>query len=378
MALRRAVLDILAALTELRRVLLTIARENIGAIMPGYTHTQPAQPTTLAHYLLGADEMFARDQKRFMSAYETVNLCPMGACAITTTGFPINRPFIAELLGFEGLQLNSWGAIASVDYVTESAAAVSVCMVNLSKFVADLLLWCTPDFGFIRLSDAFVQISSIMPQKRNPVPFEHVRILASKSFAQAHGVLVCAHNTPFGDIVDSEDDLQPIVFSGTTDCLRSLRLIAGALGGAQFNKEQMLRRASANFITATELADTLVREEGLSFRIAHRIVSSAVRICQDRESGSLAEIVAEIAPGILSRPLRLTVAQMKLAADPKRFVEIRGIPGGPGPKAIESALLAAQASYDKCIQWSANKSGLLGSSAIKLSEMAATVREAEA
>ena len=181
--------------------------------MPAHTHTQPAQPTTLAHYLLAACEFLERDFQRLQASFSRINLSPMGAAAITTSGFPIDRDETARLLGFEGLAENSYGAIASIDYITEAASVVAVAMVNVGKLMQDLLLWSTREFGFLRLSDAFVQSSSIMPQKRNPVALEHTRILASRAVGEAQAVLTCAHNTPFGDINDSEDDLQPLVFT---------------------------------------------------------------------------------------------------------------------------------------------------------------------
>ena len=150
-------------------------------------------------------------------------------------------------------------------------------MVNLGKFAQDLLLWCNPALGFLRLNDAWVQISSIMPQKRNPVPLEHTRILASRALSEAQAVFTCVHNTPFGDINDSEDDMQPLVFTMTSSAQRALRLLAGILAEAEFQTARMAERAAADFLTVTELADTLVREEGLSFREAHHLVSEAVK-----------------------------------------------------------------------------------------------------
>src|SRR5207248_10621348 len=172
---------------------------------------------------------------------------PLGACAITTTGFPIDRDYTARLLGFEGLQVNSYGAIAAIDYLLEAASAVAVLTLNLGRLVQELLLWCTEVFGFVRLSVCYVQISSIMPQKRNPVALEHVRILASKAFGQAQAVLSCAHNTPFGDIVDSEDDLQPMVFSMFDDAVRALRLFTGTMSYAEVDRERMRFRACGSF-----------------------------------------------------------------------------------------------------------------------------------
>ena len=229
MAARREILGTARALAELRTVLLKFAAEHVMTIMPAHTHTQPAQPTTLAHYLLAAIEFLARDSARLQAAFARVNLSPMGAAAITTSGFPIDRDATARLLGFDGLAENSYGAIAAIDYITETAAAVAVAMVNIGKLVQDLLLWSTREFGYLRLADAFVQSSSIMPQKRNPVALEHVRILASRALGEAQAVLTCAHNTPFGDVNDSEDDLQPLVFTMFADARRALRLLAGAL-----------------------------------------------------------------------------------------------------------------------------------------------------
>ncbi len=181
MMARRELLALAAAVAGLRRVVLDLAGRNLETVMPAHTHTQPAQPTTLAHYLIGAGEFLARDAGRIQHAFGSVNLSPLGAAALTTTGFPIDREITARLLGFEGLASNSYAAIAAIDYITESAAAVAVAMVNLGKLIQDLLLWSTREFGFLRLADAFVQSSSIMPQKRNPVALEHARVLSSRA-----------------------------------------------------------------------------------------------------------------------------------------------------------------------------------------------------
>src|SRR6185436_14636035 len=197
----------------------------------------------LAHYLLAAIEFLARDAARLQAAYARVNLSPMGAAAITTSGFPIDRDVTARLLGFDGLAENSYGAIAAIDYLTETAAAVAVAMINIGKLVQDFLLWSTREFGYLRLADAFVQTSSIMPQKRNPVALEHVRILASRALGEAQAVLTCAHNTPFGDVNDSEDDLQPLVFTMFADAQRVLRLLSGVVSTAEIDCAKLAKRA---------------------------------------------------------------------------------------------------------------------------------------
>src|SRR5580658_877008 len=283
MTARRDLLALAAAVAGLRCVLLDLAGCNLETVMPAHTHTQPAQPTTLAHYLIAVCEFLARDADRIRHAFSSVNLSPLGAAALTTTGFPINREETAQALGFEGLASNSYAAIAAIDYITETAAAVAVTMVNVGKLIQDLLLWSTREFAFLRLSDAFVQSSSIMPQKRNPVALEHARILSSRAVGEAQAVLTCAHNTPFGDINDSEDDLQPLVFTMFADAVRALKLLRGAMRSAQIDKTELKRRAGKDFLTVTELADTLVRREGMSFREAHHLVAKTVQACGEHD-----------------------------------------------------------------------------------------------
>ena len=322
--------------------------------MPAYTHTQPAQPTTLAHYLLAVIELLGRDERRLQAAFATVNRNPLGACAITTTGFPIDRQFTTELLGFEGLQLNSYGAIAATDYVTETAGAIAICMVNLGKVTQDFLLWCTAEFGFLRLSDAWVQISSIMPQKRNPVAFEHVRILASKALGQSQSIFIASHNTPFGDIVDSEDDLQPLVFTMTAEALRALRLFGGVVENCEVNIARMAERGNADFLSVTELADTLVRSEPMSFREAHHIVSAAVRDLRGNYSpGAMVDAL------VSAHPLRTPRADLLKALDPINFVEVRRIPGGPAIEPVRDAIGEAEAEISQTEAWLASKKELL-------------------
>jgi argininosuccinate lyase len=351
MAVRAEVLRIAECLLTARAVLLELAEANIDTVMPGYTHTQPAQPTTLAHYLMAAVEFLGRDLDRVRACWSTVNRNPLGACAITTTGFPIDRNYTAELLGFEGLQTNSYGAIAAVDYVTECAGAVAVSMINLGKHVQDLLQWCMAEFGFLRLSNAYVQTSSIMPQKRNPVSLEHTRIIASKAFSQAQAVMTCAHNTPFGDIVDSEDDLQPLVFAMFTDASRALSLFAGVMRNCEVNREHMALRAQSDFLAVTELADTLVRSEGLSFRLAHRLVHSAVVACGKYDRERMVDEVVHLAPQIIGRSLNIQRAALLEALDAVHFIAIRDIPGGPARRAVEAEIAATRTQMKESEHW---------------------------
>jgi argininosuccinate lyase len=347
MTARREILATARAIAEVRSVLLALAGRHVMTVMPAHTHTQPAQPTTLAHYLLAAIEFLGRDAARLQSAFARVNLSPMGAAAITTSGFPIDRDVTARFLGFDGLCENSYGAIAAIDYITETAAAVAVAMVNLGKLVQDLLLWSTREFGFLRLSDAFVQSSSIMPQKRNPVALEHVRILASRTLGEAQAVLTCAHNTPFGDVNDSEDDLQPLVFTMFADARRALQLLAGAMRTAEVDVARLADRARHDFLTVTELADTLVRREEMSFREAHALVAQAVRACfQQDDPATLADAILKLRP-----TLRLQREEIERCLDPEYFVQIRTVRGGPAREQTSAALDRAGVEQAHLEEW---------------------------
>ncbi len=343
MVLRERLAEVMQSLLEVRQQLVDLAWTHRAALMPAYTHNQPAQPTTLGHYLMAILECFERDFERLREATVRVNRSPMGACAITTTGFPIDRHTVAAMLGFDGLQVNSYGAIAAVDYLTESCSVLSVCMLNLGRLAQDFLQWSSVEFGYIWLSDGYVQISSIMPQKRNPVPLEHVRILSSKAMTQAQAILGSLHNTPFTDINDSEDDLQPMVYNAFEDAERSLKLLAGVLQEIEFLTPRMAACADANFLTVTELADTLVRETGMSFRTAHEIVTEAVKdqdglFDADKMAASVEYIMAADHHEFEMPELEL----LRKSLDAAHFVAVRKIPGGPAPEALEPEILRSR------------------------------------
>jgi argininosuccinate lyase len=232
-------------------------------------------------------------------------------------------------------------------------------MANFGRLAQDLLLWCNPALGFLKLSDAWVQISSIMPQKRNPVALEHARILASRTLGQAQAVFTCVHNTPFGDVVDSEDDLQPLVFATAAGALRALRLFAGLMNDCAFDVGRMARQANANFLTVTELADTLVRREGVSFHDAHALVSAAVRRLGTYSPEAMVDAVTDLAPHMIGRAVTTPHADLLKWLDPQTFVAVRNIPGGPGPQAIETAISEAARDLDADELWVREKSALL-------------------
>jgi argininosuccinate lyase len=336
--LREQTLDLIDACTGLHRVLIDLAGQHHESLMPAYTHTQPAQPTTIAHYLLSMAENTGRDVRRLQRAYDNMNRCPLGACAITTSGFPIDRERVSTLLGFDGPTGNSYASIASVDYFIELLGAGAALMINTGKFAQEFLLMAMMEFGVIRLPDGYVQASSIMPQKRNPVAVEHVRAIASKALGQMLGVMTAVHNTPFGDINDVEDDLQPLNFSAVRDAIRAVSLLANTLSAAEFDIELLAKRAEENFITVTELADTLVRTDNLSFSAAHAIVADCVAAATDADSAITHDMLQAAASSKIGRDLEMTSEELGVALSAENFVQVRDIIGGPAPARTRTAL----------------------------------------
>ena len=211
-------------------------RETILAL---HTHTQPAQPSTVAHYLLAMIEQLERDATRLQGRVRVHQ--PEPARRVRHHRAPGSRStatLTSRLLGFDGPTGNTYGSIATVDYLLESVTATAVLLTGLGRFVQDMLLWCTAEFGYLRLGDGFVQGSSIMPQKRNPVALEHARAIGSKALGQATAVMLCVHNTPFGDIVDTEDDLQPLVDRMFRDAARALTLVGAAMAQRRVRRRE--------------------------------------------------------------------------------------------------------------------------------------------
>ena len=335
---RGLLLAILDGVVALRRVLIGLAERHREDVYAAHTHTQPAQPSTLAHYLLAVIEQLERDTVRLQAAYASTNRNPLGACAITGTAFPIDRDRTSALLGFDGPTCNTYGSIATVDYLLESVAASAVMLVGLGRVVQDMLLWCTSEFGYLRLADGFVQCSSIMPQKRNPVALEHARAIGSKALGQATGIMLATHNTPFGDIVDTEDDLQPLVTQTFKDAARAVSLVAAAMQDAEFNVELLARRAEQGWITVTELADTLARDHGLAVKAGHAIAGHLIASARTSPERPLSLVLRDVSKEIAGREIVYTEAQLADLLSPRHFVEIRTTYGGPAPSETLRAL----------------------------------------
>jgi argininosuccinate lyase len=348
---RELILGLVAATDELRGSLLELAGRHTETVLAVHTHTQRAQPTTVAHYLLAMIEQLERDASRLEAAYTRTNRNPLGACAITGTGFPIDRQQTSELLGFCGPTGNTYGSIATVDYLLESASAASVLLTGLGRFLQDMLLWSTSEFGYLRLGDGYVQSSSIMPQKRNPVALEHARAIGSKALGQAQAITLAVHNTPFGDIVDTEDDLQPLVFAMFRDAMRAVNLVAAAIATAEFDAKKLEAHAGDGWTTLTELADTLVREHRLPFRVAHKISGRLIAARLEEPVRPLAQLLAEVSADLLGVPLTYSDEALATILSPRHFVNVRRTLGGPAPEITARAIEASRALLDADRAW---------------------------
>ncbi|WP_421522403.1 argininosuccinate lyase [Ochrobactrum quorumnocens] len=331
LAKSRHLIDVLVAAVEREQATLIVA----------YTHGQPAQPTTFGHYLAAATEVLIRDIERLEAARAIVNQSPMGAAAITTSGFPIDRKRVSELLGFAAPLNNSYSCIAAVDYITSTYSALELMFIHLGRLIQDFQFWTSFEVGQIYVPNAFVQISSIMPQKRNPVPIEHMRHLSSQTMGRARTVLDVMHNTPFTDMNDSEGETQQMGYEAFASAGRVLDLLAAFIEAIRIDPARVAENIRRSCITITELADSLVRIEGLSFRQAHEIAATVARAVVAQGGGleqdGFAPFLAAFHEATGREPSFDQVKFEELVS-PQHFVAVRGRLGGPAPEPMREAL----------------------------------------
>ncbi len=271
------------ALSDLQLALAEKAMAHAGAVMPGFTHLQSAQPVTLGHHLMAYVEMVARDRGRFADARRRMNESPLGAAALAGTSYPIDRHAVAATLGFDRPTANSLDSVSDRDFALEALSAASICAVHLSRFAEEIVLWATPQFGFAALSDRFSTGSSIMPQKRNPDAAELVRGKTGRVIGALVGLLTVMKGLPLAYSKDMQEDKE-----GTFDALDALALTVPAMAGMVRDLTPDLARmrsaAGSGFSTATDLADWLVQKLGMPFRQAHHVTGRIVALAAERGS----------------------------------------------------------------------------------------------
>jgi argininosuccinate lyase len=279
---RSACDEALEGIRGLQRVLVARAEEQVEAVMPGYTHLQVAQPVTLGHHLMAYYEMLRRDYSRFADARERMNQSPLGSAALAGTGFPIDRDQTATALGFDRPTANSLDSVSDRDFALDYLSAAAQCSLHLSRLAEELIIWASPQFGFVKLSDDYSTGSSIMPQKRNPDAAELVRGHSGRIMGCLTSLMVTMKGLPLAYSKDMQDDKEP-VFEAYDLLMLSLQALAGMIETVTFVPERMREAAASGYSTATDLADWLVREADVPFREAHHITGRAVKLAEERE-----------------------------------------------------------------------------------------------
>ena len=275
--LRDEVKLILDVLATLRQELVKTAQKHLDVIMPGYTHLQRAQPVLFAHHLLAYVEMFLRDSERFADGLERINVLPLGSGALAGTTFPIDRLYVAKLLGFRRISKNSIDAVSDRDFLLEFLAAASILFVHLSRLADELVLWSSQEFGFIELPEGYCTGSSMMPQKKNPDVPELIRGKTGRVFGHLHALLTIMKGLPLAYNRDLQEDKLPLF--DTVDTVKaSVKMMSEIVAGMMVRRERMQRAVEDGFMNATDVADYLA-ERGVPFRDAHEITGRLVQFC---------------------------------------------------------------------------------------------------
>ena len=325
-----------AGLTALQAALIDLAEQNTDTVMPGFTHLQAAQPVSFGHHLLAYVEMFGRDRGRLRDARCRLNECPLGSAALAGTPYPIDRFMTAEALGFNRPTANSLDAVSDRDFALEYLAAGSICAMHLSRFAEEIVIWCSAQFRFIRLSDAFTTGSSIMPQKRNPDAAELVRAKTGRVIGTLTGLLVAMKGLPLAYSKDMQEDKEPVFEADDTLAL-CVAATEGMVRDMQPNKAAMREAADRGFLNATDLADWLVRELGMPFREAHHVTGRAVKAAEDRRVG-LTDLTLDELRAIEPRITEAVYPALSIEAS----LNSRRSFGGASPVRVKEAVKAAR------------------------------------
>ncbi len=358
LVLRQRLLNLAGLHCGLRERISTLASQHLNTTMPGVTHTQEAQPTTLAHYLFGVLGPLQRDARRLRLAYQHTNQSPLGVAAFTTSSLPVNRDRVASLLGFDGIVENGYDAVGAADYMLDTVGMLRTCCLSLVRFVNDLLIWGRTDVGIVQVGGEFIQISSIMPQKRNPVVLEHIRARIGYVLGDAATVEAMVHTAAFGDTVDVEDEIFVPLYRCCDHAASVLSLLSDVLATIQVDRERLAESARSGFGASTELAERLTIDGGLSFREAHGVVAWIVRdlAADGKDLRALTpEMVEVIVHSLTDTRVALTKDILHAVTDPAEFVARRTTPGGPAPAAVQNALDRERESRETEQRWASQE-----------------------
>ncbi|MBQ9161788.1 MAG: argininosuccinate lyase [Clostridia bacterium] len=335
MYIRKEAYEIRALLLRLLDVITVKAEENYDAVMSGYTHLQRAQPVTLGHYLMAYAQMFMRDVIRIEEVSSHADVMPLGSCALAGTTYPIDRHFVAEQLGFSKVSDNSMDGVSDRDFVLDMAYALSVVMMHLSRFSEEIILWCSSEFSFVELDDAYSTGSSIMPQKKNPDIAELVRGKSGRVYGNLTALLTVMKGIPLAYNKDMQEDKEAI-FDSIDNAKMCLELFADMLRTLTVKRDKLRNAASSGFINATDCADYMVKK-GLPFRTAYKIVGKLVAYCI--ENGKTLETLTLDEYKSMSEVFEADVYD---AIDLDVCVRGRSCYGGPAPESVIKQIAIAR------------------------------------
>ena len=348
MVLRQELQELMQLTLNMQQSLVDTASKHTQTIILEYTHLQPAQPVTFAHYLMSYTDSLGRDLERLESAYSRVNRCPLGAGALATTSFPINRKKTAALLGFDEVMENSIDAVGSRDYIVETQAALTLLAVNLSRLAEDLIIWSSPEFGTIELPDEFTSTSSIMPQKKNPEVLEVIRARASHVLGDFVASTAAIKSLPTTYNLDFQE-ITPKLWSSIDNLSTSLDMFAKLIPGIKVSNN-VEDKAASGFVGATELANIFVRKYNIAFRTSHKIAGAIVKSLIDSNK-TLIDVTPELVQKIAldNVNIKLTAKKQDLleCTNPRKLVEMYKVLGGPSPKEVYRAIKAKNKTLKK-------------------------------
>ncbi|MBS7621432.1 argininosuccinate lyase, partial [Candidatus Bathyarchaeota archaeon] len=347
MKLREELISLMKTVLEFQKKLLVKAKKHVHTVVCGYTHLRPAQPITFAHYLLYHFDVFQRCFERLSECYSRVNLCPMGAAALASTSFPINRERIAELLGFDGVLENSIDAVSSRDFIMEAMAILSIMAIDVSRLVEDMIIWSTPEFNLINIPDEFCSTSSIMPQKKNPDAFEVIRARINHIIGDFATCALILKSLPSGYNLDFQE-ATPKLWESLAKARESLHMLSKLIAACK--PLQKLENPNLAFSMLTELVKVLFQKYRVPFRTAHKIVGALARKLikkglspRDITPQMLKEVTEEVA----GLSLMVDESDIKILVDALTFVKMHNVRGGPSPVEVQRMINSRRSTFDK-------------------------------
>ena len=336
MYVKDAAKEAASLMAELCRTLLGIARAHTETIMPGYTHLQRAQPITLGHHMMAYFQMFARDMQRMKEVHAHADVMPLGSGALAGTTYPLDRELVAQLLGFSAISPNSLDGVSDRDFVCDYLYAASACMMHLSRFCEELILWNSHEFRFVEMDDGFATGSSIMPQKKNPDVAELIRGKTGRVYGDLTGLLTTLKGLPLAYNKDMQEDKEAL-FDARDTLVKSLVVFNAMLAACTFRTDTMARGAEGGFTNATDAADYLVKK-GIPFRDAHAVIGHLVLHCV-KENKAILDLSLEE----LKTFSDLFEQDVFEACSMRACVQLRDVPGGPAPARVLASIEAGEA-----------------------------------